>query len=50
MPDILEAVLWCAALAAWLMLLSAFLGNALKPLSKVIRRALEDAFRLKLKR
>jgi hypothetical protein len=50
MPDILEAVLWCAALATWLMLLSAFLGNALKPLLKNIRRALEDAFKLKLKR
>ena len=50
MPDILEVVLWCAALATWLMLLAAFLGNALKPLLKNIRRALEDAFKLRLKR
>ena len=50
MPETIDAVLWCAALATWLMLLSAFLGNALKPLLKNIRRALEDAFKLKLKR
>ncbi|WP_314960436.1 hypothetical protein [Bradyrhizobium cosmicum] len=49
MPDILELVLWCAALATWLMLLFAFVGNALKPLSKTIRRAVEDAFKLKVK-
>lgn len=49
MPDILEVVLWCAALATWLMLLFAFLGDALKPLSKSIRRIIEDAFKLKVK-
>lgn len=49
MPDMLEVVLWCAALATWLMLLFAFLGNALKPLSKSIRRVIEDALRLKVK-
>lgn len=49
MPDILEVVLWCAALATWLMLLFAFLGDALKPLSKSIRRTIEDAFKLKVK-
>ncbi|UPK33042.1 hypothetical protein IVB18_33100 [Bradyrhizobium sp. 186] len=49
MPEILEVVLWCAALATWLMLLFAFVGNALKPLSKSIRRVIEDAFKLKVK-
>lgn len=49
MPDILEVVLWCAALATWLMLLFAFIGNALKPLSRSLRRAIEDALKLKTK-
>ncbi|MEY9886338.1 MULTISPECIES: hypothetical protein [Bradyrhizobium] len=45
MPEILEVMLWCAALATWLMLLFAFLGDALKPLTRSIRRAIEDAFK-----
>jgi hypothetical protein len=45
MPEILEAVLWCAALAAWLMLLCGFITAALRPLAKSIRRVL--AIRLK---
>jgi len=49
MPEILEVVLWCAALATWLMLLFAFVGNALKPLLKSIRHAIEAAFNLKVK-
>ncbi|WP_271570242.1 hypothetical protein [Bradyrhizobium sp. CCBAU 11386] len=49
MPEILDVVLWCAALATWLMLLFAFVGNALKPLSKSIRRVIEEAFKPNLK-
>lgn len=44
MPDILDDLLWCAALATWLMLLFAFLSNALKPISKSIRRLIQKAF------
>ena len=49
MPDILEVVLWCVALATWLMLLFAFVSNALKPLSKNIRRVIGEALKLKVK-
>ncbi len=49
MPETLEILLWCAALATWLMLLIAFVSNALKPLSKSIRRAIEEAFKVKVK-
>jgi hypothetical protein len=45
MPEILEALLWCAALATWLMLLFALVTKALKPLSKSIRRVVEQAFK-----
>jgi hypothetical protein len=49
MPEIFEVLLWCAALATWLMLLLAFVSNALKPLSKSIRRVIEEAFKPNLK-
>ncbi|UGX91968.1 hypothetical protein G6321_00040545 [Bradyrhizobium barranii subsp. barranii] len=49
MPEILEVVLWCAALATWLMLLFALVSKTLKQLSKSIRRALEEAFKPDLK-
>ena len=40
MPKMLEALLWCAALATWLMLLCRFIREGLRPLSKDIRRRL----------
>ena len=46
MPEILEVVLWCAALATWLMLLFAFMMKLLKPLSNSIRRLVEEAFKI----
>ena len=49
MPEILEVVLWCAALATWLMLLFALVGKTLKQLSKSIRRVIEEAFKPDLK-
>ncbi len=45
MPETLEAVLWCAALATWLMLLFDFIAAALPPVAKGIRRVF--AIRLK---
>ena len=47
MPEILEALLWCAALAAWLMFLFAFIGEGLRPLSKSIRRLSAKVFGVK---
>lgn len=38
--EILEAVLWCAALATWLMILGAFVREAVRPLEESIRRGL----------
>ncbi|BAR59392.1 hypothetical protein NK6_6239 [Bradyrhizobium diazoefficiens] len=49
MPEIFDVVLWCAALATWLMLLFAFLSKALKPLSKSVRRVIAEAFKPNLK-
>jgi hypothetical protein len=49
MPETLEILLWCAALATWLMLLFAFVSKALEPLLKSIRRLLEEAFKIKAK-
>jgi hypothetical protein len=48
MPEILEAILWCAALAVWLMYFCGFLVDELRPLAKAIRRQLE--IKLKAKR
>ncbi|MDI3566042.1 hypothetical protein [Bradyrhizobium sp. Arg816] len=45
MPEILEVVLWCAALATWLMLLFALVSKTLKQLLKGIRRVIEEAFK-----
>ncbi|QQN66153.1 hypothetical protein JIR23_10945 [Bradyrhizobium diazoefficiens] len=49
MPETLESLLWCAALATWLMLLFALISERLKPLSKLVSRLIEGAFRLKAK-
>lgn len=49
MPETLESLLWCAALATWLMLLFGLISERLKPLSKLIGRLLEEAFKLKAK-
>jgi uncharacterized protein YggT (Ycf19 family) len=49
MPDWLEVLLWCAALATWLLLLFAFLSEALKPPSKSVRRVIAEAFKPNLK-
>ena len=49
MPEILDVLLWCAALATWLMLLFAFLSKALKPLSDSVRRMIGEAFKPNLK-
>jgi|GEM_PF-5403333 hypothetical protein len=50
MPGILEDLLWCAALAAWLMFLLAFLGEGLRPFARNIRRLAEQVFRMKVNR
>jgi hypothetical protein len=49
MPETLETLLWCAALATWLMLLFAFVRKALEPLFKSIRGLLQEAFKVKVK-
>jgi hypothetical protein len=49
MTETLEILLWCAALATWLMLLFAFVSNALKPLLKSIRRVIQEAFKVNVK-
>lgn len=49
MPETLESLLWCAALATWLMLLFGIIGERLKPLLKPISRLIEGAFRFKAK-
>jgi hypothetical protein len=40
-PETLELILWCAALATWLILLFRFLREPYKALSKAIRRLVE---------
>ncbi|UWU90555.1 hypothetical protein [Bradyrhizobium sp. CB1015] len=49
MPEALESLLWCAALATWLMLFSRILGEHLKPLSKHLGHLIAVAFRLRTK-
>ncbi|MBR0957338.1 hypothetical protein [Bradyrhizobium japonicum] len=49
MPDTLESLLWCAALATWLMLFFGIIGERLKPVSKLLSHLLEVAFRLRAK-
>ena len=41
-PETLELILWCAALATWLILLFRFLMQPGKALSKAIRRLVES--------
>ena len=49
MPETLESLLWCAALATWLMLLFGIAIERLKPLSKFLGHLVEAAFKLKAK-
>jgi hypothetical protein len=42
MPKMLEDLLWCAALATWLMLLCRFIREGLRPILKGIRRRLVE--------
>ncbi|BBO07598.1 hypothetical protein BwSH20_65100 [Bradyrhizobium ottawaense] len=49
MPETLETLLWCAALATWLMLSFRIISERLKPLSNLVSHLLEVAFRHKAK-
>ncbi|SFQ16934.1 hypothetical protein SAMN05216330_11764 [Bradyrhizobium sp. Ghvi] len=49
MPETLESLLWCAALATWLMLLFGIAAQRLKPLSSLFSHLLEFTFRLRAK-
>lgn len=49
MPETLEILLWCAALATWLMLLFAFVSNAIQPQLQSISRVLEAVFKVNMK-
>ncbi|SCB42210.1 hypothetical protein GA0061098_100965 [Bradyrhizobium shewense] len=49
MPETLEILLWCAALATWLMLSFRIISEHLKPLSNLVSHLLEVAFRHKAK-
>lgn len=44
MPETLESLLWCAALATWLMLFFMLAGERVKSLSKLVGHLLEGAF------
>ena len=50
MPKILEDLLWCAALATWLMLFCGFIVAALRPVAKSIRQRFEVKLKSKEKR
>ncbi|WP_194481321.1 hypothetical protein [Bradyrhizobium sp. CCBAU 53338] len=49
MPELLEAILWCAALATWLMIFFAIASAGLKPFARSIRRLAAAVFRVKLR-
>jgi hypothetical protein len=49
MPETLEFLLWCAALATWLMLLFVILSKALEPLFKRFRGPLKESSKVKVK-
>ena len=49
MPGALESLLWCAALATWLMLLCSLSSERLKRLSKLLGHLREIAFRHRAK-
>ncbi|MGY8639301.1 hypothetical protein RAD15_43265 [Bradyrhizobium sp. 14AA] len=49
MPEILEVILWCVALATWLMIFFAFITAGLKPFARSIRRLAAAVFRAKLR-
>ncbi|MGY3034773.1 ABC-type polysaccharide/polyol phosphate export permease [Bradyrhizobium sp. USDA 4354] len=49
MPETLEVLLWCAALATWLMLFFGIMAERLKPLSRFLGHLLQVAFRLRAK-
>lgn len=47
MPETLEALVWCAALATWLMLLFGFLSEPRLALFKAIRRLVDIGLKAK---
>lgn len=47
MPEILEVILWCAALATWLVIFFAFIQSGLKPFARSIRRLATVVFGVK---
>ncbi|MBR0831545.1 hypothetical protein JQ596_39190 [Bradyrhizobium manausense] len=47
MPKILEDLLWCAALATWLMLLCGFVVAAMQPFAENLRRQLKARLKSK---
>lgn len=49
MPETLETLLWCAALATWLMLCFRLTSERLKPLSNLVGHLLGVTFRHKAK-
>ncbi|MDN5000094.1 hypothetical protein ACFQZO_04255 [Bradyrhizobium sp. GCM10027634] len=49
MPEALESLLWCAALATWLMILFRIVGEHLKPAAKLLGHLVEAAFRYRMK-
>lgn len=49
MPETLEILLWCAALATWLMLFFGLISERLKPLLRLVSHLLEVALRHKAK-
>jgi hypothetical protein len=49
MPETLEVILWCAALATWLMLLFAFLSDGYKSLSQNVHRLVDEVLKAKAK-
>ncbi|MCA1473077.1 hypothetical protein I6F09_35105 [Bradyrhizobium sp. IC3195] len=49
MPAALEFLLWCVALATWLMLLCGLVSERLKRLSKLFSHLREIAFRHRVK-
>jgi hypothetical protein len=49
MPETLEVIVWCAALATWLVLFLAFLSGGYKSLSQYIRRLVYEVLRTKAK-
>lgn len=47
MPRTLEALLWCSALATWLMLLFVVMEKRVKSLTRTVSRMVAEVFRIK---